>query len=428
MAAALGRWLVGTRYRDILGADDPPGATPLGDFITAGPGNDYMIADTGADVFGFNRGDGYDYINDFVSGEDKLQFGGGLGAASLVIRQEALNGIAGLSVYYPGRMAEMSSVFLADVAALRPGDLVFEDLPGRVFDPPPRDVDNDLKTDVVLQPAGGPVTLWSMNGAVIGRETPIGNPGGTWSLAGIGDFNANWKQDLLLRDQSGALQAWFLQDGNLVSSVALPTPGPAWDVAGIGHFDDDPAADILFQHEAGPVVLWLMGGWQRPDGEIAAGAVVADPGPAWRIVATGDFNGDFKADILLRHQDGSLAQWQMNGTGIAAGAVLGRLEAGATVAATGDLDGNGTDDILLRQADGALSAWFMDGTTITAAAPIANPGIAWNVLGLGDYDGNDKADILLRATDGSVGVWLMDGARVTDGRVIANRGTEWELV
>jgi hypothetical protein len=37
----------------------------------------------------------------------------------------------------------------------------------------------------------------------------------------------------------------------------------------------------------------------------------------WRIVATGDYNGDGKADLIWRHQvTGMMAAWLMNGTAV----------------------------------------------------------------------------------------------------------------
>ena len=67
-----------------------------------------------------------------------------------------------------------------------------------------------------------------------------------------------------------------------------------------------------------------------------------------RTAAKADFNGDFKADLVLRHDDGRLALWTMNGL-----AALQQLpfQPGAVppdwkVAGTGDLDGDGKPEIV----------------------------------------------------------------------------------
>src|SRR3954453_12822380 len=199
MAMVDGRWLVGTPWRDIMGADDPPGSTPKGDFILAGPGNDYLIGDIGADVFGFAPGDGYDWIDHFTPGEDKIQFGGGLSASSLVIRPETLNGIAGTAIYYAGTTGP-DAVFLAQVNALQPNDVVFESLPGTYFDPPKSDFNDDMKSDIVFQHTNGSVAVWTMNGTTVTGRTMLPSPGEGWTAIDTGDFEVNWRPDLIYQN------------------------------------------------------------------------------------------------------------------------------------------------------------------------------------------------------------------------------------
>jgi hypothetical protein len=430
MATALGRWLVGTRYRETMGADDPSDAAPLGDFIVAGPGNDYLIGDLGADVFGFNPGDGQDFIDHFTPGEDKIQFGGGLSAASLTIRPETLVGVPGLAIYYAGPGGP-DAVFLARVSALQPGDVVFETLPGTFFDPPARDFDNDFKSDVVLRHTDGSVTQWRMNGAAIAASAVIANPGDSWNIIATGDFFNDWKVDLLLQNRDGAPALWNMDGATIVAPVTLTNPGPQWRAIGSGHFYEDAAADILFRHDDGSIAIWQITDSTIVGNSIAATAataIVANPGPAWKVVGIGDFNEDTKSDILLQHTDGSLALWQMNGATIAAGSVIGSLTAGMSVAGTGDFDGNDRDDILVRQADGTVTMWTMKNGAIVGTANIASPGTAWNVVGTGDYDGDGKDDILLQNSDGTVAQWLMNGTVIASSAVITNPGLEWQVV
>jgi hypothetical protein len=427
MATVTGRWLVGTRYREIMGADDPPGAEPKGDFIVAGPGNDYLIADIGADVFGFNPGDGLDFVSHFTPGEDKIQFGGGLTAASIHIQQETIAGVPGLAIYYAG-IGGPDAVFLAGVSALQPADIEFAPLPGKFFDPPVQEFNTDFKSDVVLRHTDGSIMQWLMNGITVAGEKVLAKPGPSWKVIGSGDFNANWKTDILFQHDDGTPAVWNMDGANIAKSFALVNPGPKWHAVETGHFDDDPATDILFQHDDGTVAIWLMGGWQLPDGAIAASAAVANPGPDWKIVGTGDFNGDYKADILFRHTDGRLAEWRMDGLKIAEGYVIGNLTEGMSVAGTGDFDDNGRDEILIRQADGTVSMWFMNAGTVTGVSNVANPGKDVKVVGTGDYDGNGKADILLQHANGTVSEWLMNGATIVGGGTVKTLGTGWDIV
>ena len=45
----------------------------------------------------------------------------------------------------------------------------------------------------------------------------------------------------------------------------------------------------------------------------SAAPFVANPGPSWHAVGTGDFNGDGRSDILWQNADGEVAIWEMNG-------------------------------------------------------------------------------------------------------------------
>ena len=42
--------------------------------------------------------------------------------------------------------------------------------------------------------------------------------------------------------------------------------------------------------------------------------VGGNPGPSWKAIGTGDFNGDGHSDILWQNTNGQAAIWEMNGT------------------------------------------------------------------------------------------------------------------
>ena len=51
-------------------------------------------------------------------------------------------------------------------------------------------------------------------------------------------------------------------------------------------------------------------------------AVVADPGPSWSAVGTGDFNGGGHSDILFQNANGQAAIWETNGTTLTGSGVV----------------------------------------------------------------------------------------------------------
>ena len=55
-----------------------------------------------------------------------------------------------------------------------------------------------------------------------------------------------------------------------------------------------------------------------------------NPGPAWHVKGTGDFNGDGKADILWQNDNGKPAIWLMDGTNATVVSTVGPFNPGAT--------------------------------------------------------------------------------------------------
>ena len=107
-------------------------------------------------------------------------------------------------------------------------------------------------------------------------------------------------------------------------------------------------------------------------------AVVANPGANWKVVGTGDFNGDGHSDILLQNTNGTVAIWEMNGVSATSSAVL--ANPGPNWHAIGT---NGGSDILLQNTSGQTAIWDTSGTSITGSGAVsANAGPNWRAVGL----------------------------------------------
>lgn len=95
----------------------------------------------------------------------------------------------------------------------------------------------------------------------------------------------------------------------------------------------------------------------------------------WRLVGTGDVNGDGKDDLLWMN-DGAhqFAYWTMDSTR-RLGYKIFKITPGYFPVLTGDFNGDGSDDIVWNAADHSnWGYWLMSGPKITSASFQANQG------------------------------------------------------
>jgi hypothetical protein len=235
------------------------------------------------------------------------------------------------------------------------------------------DVNFDGRADLIWQHDDGRISSWLMNGIQMMSGALIG-PGSVadtnWKIVGTWDPNGDGSTDILWRHQTqGWLSSWTMNGENLVGGAYLSPAQVAdtnWTVVGTGDFNGDGRPDILWQHATeGWVSVWLMNGTTLIDGRLLSASRVADTN--WKIVGSGDFNGDGLADIVWQHQTtGETSVWIMNGTTLVNGTLLSPAGVGDTnwkIKAVTDLNGDGQPDLVWQNtATGYLAAWLMNGT------------------------------------------------------------------
>ena len=137
---------------------------------------------------------------------------------------------------------------------------------------------------------GGSVAYWQLN---IDYQ----------QIAKPNDFSGNNVSDFLWQNSDGTPAIWLMYGFTIGLVGAGPNPGPhtgqgsSPPTCGQQRRDPGPAQRNL----DGTPAIWRMDGLNV----LAAGPVGMNPGSAWHIKRTGDFNFDSKADILWQHDDGS---------------------------------------------------------------------------------------------------------------------------
>jgi hypothetical protein len=241
------------------------------------------------------------------------------------------------------------------------------------------------------------------------------------------DFDGDNKSDLLLQNQpfSGTpdVKVELLNGLTIAASGTISTPN-GWTVEASGDFNHDNKADVILQNNDGLPQIWLMNGTS-----VTSTVTLVNPGPSWHVIATGDFNSDGNADILWQNNDGAAAIWLMNGTTPIAGGVLPVNPGSAWhVIGAGDVNGDGKADILWQNNDGTPAIWEMNGTNAIGGGLLLNPGPQWHAIALGDFNGDGKADILWQANDGTPAIWELNGTSIIGGGLLLNPGASWHVI
>jgi len=160
---------------------------------------------------------------------------------------------------------------------------------------------------------------------------------------------------------------------------------------------------VLNNTSTGDTRDWLMAG-----GVVGSNLVLGAPPASWKIIATGDFNGDGIGDLIYENTStGELRDWILSNAGLSSNLVLGNVPSGWTLAGVGDFNGDGTSDVLWRNTTTSdLRIWTMQGGVKVANVVLANPPSNWSVAAIGDFNGDGTSDIVWRdASSGDVRDW-----------------------
>ena len=265
------------------------------------------------------------------------------------------------------------------------------------------DFNGDGKADVLLRHDDGSWRMHIMDGASAGPGLPVHiTPKLEFYWAGAGDFNGDGRDDVLLRRDDG-VWLYYALDGSRVipeaSGWANLTRNLDFRVVGVADFNDDDRDDVLMRRNDGVWLYSAMNGRRVIKMESGWSNLARDPD--WRMSGIGDFDGDGRADVLIRHVHGTWRYYSMYGRRAVAGTsptMLLPIDRQWQIAGIGDFGSDGRDSVLLRHADGR---WQYQAVDSAANVPAdLDRDWRWRLAGIGDIDGDGGDDVLLRHDDG----------------------------
>jgi hypothetical protein len=164
------------------------------------------------------------------------------------------------------------------------------------------------------------------------NSSPRGLPAG-WVFVATGDFNGDGSADVIWRNAlTGETLIQMLTvttkvgwNGTTIRNFAaayhyLPWVDGTWSVAGVGDWNGDARVDLFWRNElSGANALWIMNGGTAMG--TAMMPTVHDT--QWKIATWGDYDGDEKCDLFWRHAvTGDNAVWLMNGSAAPLGVTM----------------------------------------------------------------------------------------------------------
>jgi hypothetical protein len=302
----------------------------------------------------------------------------------------------------------------------------------------PTDFNDDGRSDILWRnSANGLVFRMLMNGTTrMSEAVAYSEPNLAWTIVADGDFNGDGVTDLLWRNTStGQVYLMpFSASGFPSGGAIIHTTTAAWKIVSAPDLNGDGKADILWWNSTtGQVYAMIMNGTAITQ----QGFVYTEPDTAWRIEAVGDLDGDGKQNQLLwrNTSNGQVYLMTVNvlGGGFSqSGGVIYNSTPPYQMIATGDFNGDGKDDILWRQpTTGAVYMMLMNGAAITFEGVVHTAGdLNWKIVAAGDYNGDGKADILWRnESTGMIYMMLMNGpTKAAEAVIYTEPNLSWKVL
>lgn len=247
------------------------------------------------------------------------------------------------------------------------------------------------------------------------KAIKVANPGPLFGARN--DVDGDGMSDLLWRTKDGGdFSYWLMHGTTLADSSAMPV-SRQYKLVASGDFNGDGKVDIIWTDGTG---MWMWVG----KGSSFTSTYMRPYPPGWKVVGTSDLDGDGKTDLIW--VDGNrVSEWLMDGTKFKS-TYIQTLSSGWRYLTTGDFDGDGQADLLVSNGS-SMKMWtqFSNGSFKSVSTHTYPP--RWTILGAGDINGDGMDDLLWRDdAQRRFSYWIMQGGTLASSRII-NVSPQWQF-
>jgi len=231
------------------------------------------------------------------------------------------------------------------------------------------DINGDGSADVVYQNNGSLTYLLYKSGSARGSGQQTMGAG--YTLRAAGDFNGDHRTDLVWANSDRIPQIWIAQaDGSFQLTAKSYT---SYDIVAGADMSGDGKGDLLFlKPSENKLRYWVM------NGASTTTTKSFDITPGYSIVSARDFSGDGLADLMWSNAEHKLQYWKNNGNNtFTITTSLLQYEQNLRIVGSGDFNNDGKADLALFNDSALLlspvTVWLMDGANRIGTQTVNGP-------------------------------------------------------
>jgi hypothetical protein len=218
------------------------------------------------------------------------------------------------------------------------------------------------------------------------------------------DIDGDGRNEIVLRSASGSMNIGRFAN-NTLTFTTNGDPGPSFRLVGAGDFDGNGRSDLAFQNmtqgEFGDVRYW-------PNFASAGEVFWRQVKQVWNVQAVADMDGDGVADLVWRYvvsespDTGVSYIWFTNQGGVPTVRKRGGAPLTWQLLGAADLNADGAADMMYLSPQNQLRALMATPSRTCANLSAGVVPAGFSVLRYADFTGNGRGDILLRNSAGAV--------------------------